>query len=181
MKPPARTSLAGLVFSMPRTSEPYAFAPMRKKDIAAMMEVERACFSHPWSPSLFLQELACSWSRVTIVRPTERAEPPRLAPGQAAPEFAGFCVHWLVADEIHILNIAIHPAYRRRGIAALLLEKALADQVQNAATCATLEVRRSNRAAIELYEKYGFKTIGVRPNYYADEREDALVMLKGLP
>ena len=84
---------------------------------------------------------------------------------------------WLVRDEVHVLNLATHPDARRQGHAARLLEHVIAFGHKHHCRYLTLEVRRSNKAAIRLYRKYGFRPVGIRPNYYSHGREDAIVML----
>jgi [ribosomal protein S18]-alanine N-acetyltransferase len=86
-------------------------------------------------------------------------------------------VFWLVHDEVHVLNIATALEARRRGIGRALMEAAAAAGRARGATLATLEVRRSNTAAITLYRALGYRQVGIRPNYYTDEGEDAIVMV----
>ena len=88
-----------------------------------------------------------------------------------------FVNYWLVRDEVHVLNVATHPEARRQGHAARLLEHVIAFANRNKCRYVTLEVRRSNAGAIRLYRKYGFRPVGVRPNYYVEDNEDAIVML----
>jgi ribosomal-protein-alanine N-acetyltransferase len=83
---------------------------------------------------------------------------------------------WLMVDEAHITTFAVHPAWRRQGIGERLLLAFLDIAVDRGAHEATLEVRLSNLPARRLYEKYGFRPVGLRPNYYSDDREDALIM-----
>ena len=87
-----------------------------------------------------------------------------------------FCNYWLVADELHILNVAVHPDERRRGHAARLVRHILDEASRNKAHVVSLEVRVSNQAAADLYRKFGFREVGRRPKYYADNGEDALLM-----
>jgi ribosomal-protein-alanine N-acetyltransferase len=82
----------------------------------------------------------------------------------------------MVADEVHLLAIATHPDHRRRGVAARLLDHLLAVARAHTARIVTLEVRRTNAPAIALYERRGFKRVGVRPAYYQEDNEDAVVM-----
>jgi ribosomal-protein-alanine N-acetyltransferase len=89
---------------------------------------------------------------------------------------AGFCSFWLVFDELHINNLAIHPMYRRRGIGTALLQHAMRTAAQLGARRATLEVRQSNEEARRIYERLGFETAGIRRNYYAHPTEDALIL-----
>jgi ribosomal-protein-alanine N-acetyltransferase len=86
----------------------------------------------------------------------------------------------VVHDELHILNVATAPEHRRRGVARAVLQAALDVGRQKRCTLATLEVRRSNGTALELYRSFGFRPVGIRPNYYVDEGEDAIVMVLDL-
>jgi ribosomal-protein-alanine N-acetyltransferase len=86
-----------------------------------------------------------------------------------------YIVYWVVADEMHLLNLAVHPARRRQGIARALLTEALARVRTQGVVVVWLEVRPSNAAALALYQAFGFEEVGVRPGYYSDCGEDALV------
>lgn len=99
-------------------------------------------------------------------------------PGGGVP--VAFSLIWAVADEFHVINVATHPAHRRKGAASALLAQLLADAKAHTARLVLLEVRRTNRAAIKLYRRHGFSIIGVRRGYYADTGEDALEMLLAL-
>jgi len=88
----------------------------------------------------------------------------------------GFVGVWLIADEAHIVTIAVRDGYRRRGIGELLLIAAIELALMNERDLISLECRVSNDAAITLYDKYGFQRLGVRPHYYSDNREDAVIM-----
>ncbi|MGC4113862.1 MAG: ribosomal protein S18-alanine N-acetyltransferase [Myxococcales bacterium] len=136
-------------------------------DLETVMVIENAAFKHPWSTELFARELEHDWSTVLLA---EEASP-------KGPRIVGFIIFWLVHDEIHVLNVATAPAERGRGIARALLDECFARGKTKGAVLATLEVRRSNEAALRLYDRYGFRRVGIRPNYYADEGEDAIVML----
>jgi ribosomal-protein-alanine N-acetyltransferase len=92
----------------------------------------------------------------------------------------GYCCFWVVFGEIHIMNLAVHPNWRRRKIAVRLVEEMISMGRKNAVQKLHLEVRRSNDPARRLYEKFGFKVIAVRPNYYSQPREDALLMAMDL-
>ena len=137
-------------------------APMVPADLDAVDAIERHSFKAPWPRQVFEDELERTWARVDVAR---------LAGG-----VVGFVDYWMVADEIHLLAIATHPDHRRRGIAARLLDHLLAVARAHAARLVTLEVRRTNVPAIALYERRGFKRVGVRPAYYQEDGEDALVM-----
>lgn len=140
--------------------------PMRYEDLDAVLEIERS-FSAPWTRDMFLQELRAgevSENRVVEVEG----------------EVAGYVLWWYVADEVHIVNLAVSPRLRRRGLARRLLEAVFARARTRRMCIATLEVRFHNHAAIQLYETLGFQRVAIRKSYYADNGEDALVMLKPL-
>jgi len=103
--------------------------------------------------------------------PGEESEP---APHQDP--VIGFVGVWLIADEAHIVTIAVREGYRRRGIGELLLIAAIELALMNERDMVSLECRVSNEAAIALYDKYGFQRLGIRPHYYSDNREDAVIM-----
>jgi ribosomal-protein-alanine N-acetyltransferase len=140
---------------------------MAPADLDEVMVLERRSFKHPWSAELFLDELKHEWSTVLVA---ER-------PGHGGGRLVGFIIFWLVHDEIHILNLATDPDQRRQGIARTFLVECMQRGRARGCRLATLEVRRSNVGAIQLYERFGFRAVGVRPHYYADENEDAIVML----
>ncbi|HZZ84660.1 MAG TPA: ribosomal protein S18-alanine N-acetyltransferase [Anaeromyxobacteraceae bacterium] len=139
-------------------------------DLERVMEIELQAFSHPWSAELFRRELTHPWS--TILLATE----PRDEGAAAREHVLGFVIYWLVHDELHVLNVAVAREERRRGVARALLDEMTGRGRQAGAVMATLEVRRSNRPAIALYEGLGYRQAGIRPNYYVDEGEDAIVM-----
>ena len=145
--------------------QPVSIQPMADADIDAVMEIERLSFRAPWSRNVFLEELGREWARVDIVRDVETG-------GVVA-----FANYWLVADELHILNVAVHPQARRQGNATRLLAHMVDIARHNSCRCMTLEVRRSNAVAQSLYRRFAFRAVGVRPNYYAEDQEDAIVML----
>lgn len=134
-------------------------------ELEAVEAISRECFGHAFSVE---EELARPWSRVWATR---------LAPGEPP---VAFLVAWHVADELHVLNVATTAALRRRGLALGLMDVALAYATEHHMRIVLLEVRRSNRAAIELYRGLGFTALGVRPRYYADNDEDAIEMILGL-
>lgn len=144
-----------------------------RRDLDAVLEIEQASFANPWTRDMFEHELEHrEISHTLVIRtPTIRV--------------AGFCIFWVVFDEIHINNLAIRPECRRAGLGRALLRAALDDAAGRGGRRATLEVRRSNESAIRLYESFGFRPAGVRPDYYSNPVEDALVLdlqsLKDLP
>jgi ribosomal-protein-alanine N-acetyltransferase len=152
---------------------------MTLADLDDVMAVERLAFKNPWSAELFRRELMHDWSTVLLAgRPTGVAASDTAPAG--APAVLGFVIFWLVHDEVHVLNLATHPASRRQGIGRLLMNEAIERGRQNGATLVTLEVRRSNHGALDLYRNLGFRAVGIRPNYYVDEGEDAVVMILDL-
>jgi ribosomal-protein-alanine N-acetyltransferase len=144
---------------------------MRQDDIERVVEVEKDGFAHPWSADLLRRELFHDWS-VSLVATEEK---------DGAERVIGFIVFWLVHDEVHVLNVAVALEARRRGIARVLMDEAAARGRARKARVCTLEVRRSNAPAITLYHSLGYRQVGIRPNYYVDEGEDAIVMVMNLP
>ncbi len=138
---------------------------MEPTDLDRVMEVEGHAFAHPWSRELVRRELDHDWSTILLAHEDRD--------GGA---LLGFVIFWVVHDEVHVLNVAVDPPVRRRGVARTLLAELLDRARAGGCALATLEVRRSNQGAIGLYAALGFRQVGVRPKYYADENEDALIM-----
>lgn len=138
----------------------------RLTDVKSIWEIERLSFTCPWSFWAFLAELGYSQSAILVAGP---------APPQAW-KTLGYLIYWVVAGEMHIMNLAVHPGYRRQGIATALLQEGLRHARARGAAVAWLEVRPSNVAALALYASFGFQQVGRRPRYYADNQEDALLM-----
>jgi len=145
----------------------FALRPMRPDDLDAVVDVERRAHVAPWTPELLRQELEHAWATVLVCQ----AQDGRVV---------GHVVFWLVQDEVHILNVAADPDFQRRGIGRRLVRAAEAAGLDKGAVLSTLEVRRSNAPAIALYQSQGYAQVGVRPRYYSDNGEDALVMTKSL-
>jgi [ribosomal protein S18]-alanine N-acetyltransferase len=148
-----------------RPAEGPIVEPIGDGDLDAIVEIERVSFKTPWGKAVFQEEAGREWAHIWVVR-TE-PEAPAL----------GFINFWLVRDEIHILNVAVLPAERRKGYAAEMIQRTLTFAWKHHVRYLTLEVRRSNQGAIKLYKSFDFKPIGIRPNYYSDDREDAIVMM----
>jgi ribosomal-protein-alanine N-acetyltransferase len=142
----------------------YIITSSTETDLDAVMAIERLSFPAPWARQAFAEELARPWARLEVLRQV------------ATDAVVAFCNYWLVADELHILNVAVHPDERRRGHAARLVRHILDEASRNKAHVVSLEVRVSNQAAADLYRKFGFREVGRRPKYYADNGEDALLM-----
>lgn len=138
-------------------------AAMRVEDIPAVHAVERASFPVPWPAYAFRQELETNrLARYLVAR----------AGGQVV-AYGGI---WMMVDEAHVTTFAVLPEHRRSGIGSRLLLALMDLAVELAASVATLEVRISNAEARHLYERFGFRPVGVRPHYYSDNDEDALIM-----
>ncbi|MCL5023912.1 MAG: ribosomal protein S18-alanine N-acetyltransferase [Nitrospirae bacterium] len=136
---------------------------MTEQDIASVVAIEKASFSLPWSETSFRNEL---------YKPRSM---PRVAVEEAV--VAGYVCAQTAADEGHILNLAVHPDYRRRGIAAALVAHVIAEFKERGCRFVYLEVRASNHAAKRLYEGFGFTLVGTRKSYYVVPTEDAAIMM----
>jgi [ribosomal protein S18]-alanine N-acetyltransferase len=136
-----------------------------RRDLPQILTIERLGFAHPWSLESFMRELSLPFSR-TIVATTKTAS------GEA---LAGYLCRWLVADECHVLNVAVHPELRRMGVGERLMSDAITEAKAKDAHLVTLEVRRSNLPARGLYRKLNFEERRLRHNYYGPG-EDAIVM-----
>ena len=150
--------------------------PMRVEDVDAALDIERRSFPLPWSRENFMRELR-EVENARLLVAAEEERPPG-APEPARAGVLGYACWWAVADECHITNFAVAPGRRREGVGALLLGSVLEEARDRGLVRATLEVRAGNAAAIALYEKGGFTAAAMRPRYYPDNREDALVMWK---
>ena len=133
-------------------------------DLDGVLDVETTSFNNPTTREWYERELARP--EVCFVYVVRTAEAP----------VAGFCAFWKVVDQIHINNLAIRPELRRRGLGQFLLARVLAAADAMGAPHATLEVRRSNTAARQLYERAGFALAGVRTSYYTNPIEDGLIL-----
>jgi len=140
---------------------------MRAEDLAAVFEIENAAKAYPWPEAALQREFDLL-----------RATPPFVAEVQG--QVVGFAFARFLAGEVDITDIAVHPRFQRRSVGTRLLQEIFARGEAEGCTEVFLEVRRSNRPAIRLYEKWGFVQIGVRPGYYFDTGEDALLMRKNL-
>jgi [ribosomal protein S18]-alanine N-acetyltransferase len=143
----------------------WTIVPMNRPDqIDAVLAIEERAFTNPWTREMYLAELENKTVSFCFLA-TDAA-------GQAV----GFCSFWRVVDELHINNLAVVPEYRRAGVATALLTFVLEEGARLGAQRATLEVRRSNQPARQLYERFGFVVAGVRYGYYTKPVEDALVL-----
>lgn len=178
----------------------YSLRRMEKRDLAQVNKIDREAFPTQWPPANYRQELNNKMAYYVVASDDERAgeegdeetHPHRaglawLLPwakrrAEEAPPpvkrdyLVGFSGIWLMVDEAHITNIAVHPEYQGRGIGEMLLIVTIDMSQELHASTMTLEVRASNRVAQNLYAKYGFVVTGRRSGYYLDNREDAVIM-----
>ncbi|HHV58014.1 MAG TPA: ribosomal protein S18-alanine N-acetyltransferase [Firmicutes bacterium] len=138
---------------------------MTVDDIPGVLEVEVESFTTPWKRDAFFFELLHNKVAHYLV-------------AKAGDRVVGYGGMWILVDEAHVTNIAVHPDWRRRGVGETLLKRLLAEAKEHGADRMTLEVRKSNWSARRLYEKLGFVVLGCRRNYYSETHEDALIMWK---
>ena len=137
---------------------------MQKEDILQLAELEKLCFSDPWSVSAFEYELNNPLSLWLVAVSGETV--------------AGYVGSQTVIDESDMMNIAVAPAFRRQGIAKRLIDSLILGLQERGSHTLTLEVRSSNEPAISLYRQLGFIQVGRRPNYSRNPTEDALILRK---
>lgn len=136
---------------------------MKEEDIDEVLNISSLSFSVSWSKESYIQELSNPVAKYFIAKLNEKV--------------VGFAGTWIILDEAHITNIAVHPNCRKQGIASKLLNELIYYcKNERACTAFTLEVRSSNKAARALYEKHNFKQDGIRKGYYEDNKEDAIIM-----
>lgn len=143
------------------------FRPMLEVDLGQVVEIEKASMPSPWSRELFEEELKRDAAHYFVVEEDGKV--------------AGYMGYWEAPQEAHIINLAIAPPFRRRGLGKEMVEACLEFARKRGAGLATLEVRESNEEARRLYEKCDFKFIAIRKKYYSDNQEDAMVMIRELP
>jgi len=140
---------------------PIHILPMAIEDLNQVLAVESLCHAHPWSAEHFIRELGNPVASIDLL--------------WLHNTLAGFLCSWMIAGELEILNIATDPAWRRRGVAAALMQHVFDRARRQGLSSAFLEVRVGNTGAIDLYRRFGFNVVSRRPGYYADG-EDALLM-----
>lgn len=136
---------------------------MTPADLDQVLAIERTSFPFPWSTRFFLQELQAECARSVLAQIKERV--------------VGYVLFWVMPDHIDIHNVAVHNGFRRRGIGRALLEQVIEEARRLSSTKVTLEVRKSNIPAQNLYHSIGFAETGLRKGYYSDDGEDALTMV----
>jgi [ribosomal protein S18]-alanine N-acetyltransferase len=176
----------------------YRIEPMQLKDIPEVIDIERDSFSMTWPANSYKRELEQNrMARYVVLRYTpgpgeppfeRRARDPRPFPLSLIPNpfdrlednndppLVGYGGVWLMVDEAHVTSVAVRPEFRGRGLGQLLMLALFDVALQKQARWLTLEVRLSNTGAQELYKKLGFREAGVRPRYYTDNNEDAVIM-----
>jgi ribosomal-protein-alanine N-acetyltransferase len=145
-------------------STSIVFEPMEMIDLQRIMAIERASFSSPWTKTMFVSELFDNPFSLSYVAREEEDE-----------QIVGYVVFWVIFDELHLLNVAVDPAWRRRGIGEGLVRFLLQIAQKRGVRKGTLEVRASNFSAQQLYRKFGFREVGMRRNYYQGPTENALL------
>lgn len=136
--------------------------PMTEQDLDEVVEIEHAAFSQPWSKQGFLDALK---HKDTLYLVAEEKG-----------EILGYLGLWQSFEEADITNVAVKSTARRRGVATALLKETRKRAGQRGIAALTLEVRKSNEAAVRLYEKQGFCFAGIRPGFYDMPKEDAIIM-----
>lgn len=135
---------------------------MKDEDISEVLDISSLSFSTSWSKDSYIQELTNPIAKYLVAKIDNKV--------------VGFVGTWIILDESHITNIAVHPNYRKQGVASTLLKELLSYCKNQGCIAYTLEVRSGNKAAKALYEKHNFKQDGIRKGYYEDNKEDAIIM-----
>ena len=140
------------------------FTEMKAEHVFQVAELEKLCFADPWSEMSIASELRSVWSYWVVALDGDQV--------------VGYVGSQSSCDETDIMNIAVHPDWRRRGIAEQLIDSLILELKKRGSHALMLEVRVSNDPAIALYEKLGFQQVGRRKNYYRNPKEDALILRK---
>ncbi len=143
-----------------------SIAPMSVADVADVTRIERACFSTVWPQDAFYSELRTNKLAHYFV-------------GRLDNRIVAYGGIWVILEDSHVTTLAVDPEFRRRGFGEVMLLRLVDEGLERGAAWMTLEVRESNRAAQQLYRKYGFTTVTMRAGYYSDDNESALVMWAG--
>jgi ribosomal-protein-alanine N-acetyltransferase len=138
-------------------------SPMRRRHLRAVLRIEAQVYPTPWTHSLFVSELALRSTRAYVIAHVGR-------------DVIGYAGLMMSLSDGHVTTIAVDPEWHRQGIGTRLLIALAREGIARGATALTLEVRLSHRGAQQLYQRFGFVSVGVRKGYYADTGEDALIM-----
>ncbi len=149
-------------------TSPWSIRAAERRDITALLAIEQVQFPEPWTKGMLLDEIV-------------HAEHRRYTVAALDGRIVGYLGVMFVLDELHVNTLGTRPGFEGRGIATSLLADAWVDAAQRGVARATLEVAVTNRRAIDLYYRHGFKPVGVRKNYYELSHEDALVLWADLP
>ena len=145
----------------------YEILMLDPEDLEEILEIEATAFKSPWPRGAFEMEFKNKRSYNIVCK-------------SDIGELIGYCLSWLIYDEVHILKVAVRDDYRNMGIGRNLIIDTLDHFINKGANHAVLEVRLDNFSAINLYEKLGFESLRIRKNYYRETGEDALVMILDL-
>lgn len=137
-------------------------SPLEERHLPQILEIEKVSQSSPWSEGSFRAEIGHEIGIFVVAEGSDGV--------------VGYGSAWLTVDEIHIITIAVSPDHRRQGVGEKIIREMVMQGVDRGGTCATLEVRAGNEAALGLYESLGFERAGLRKGYYPDNKEDAVVM-----
>ncbi len=140
------------------------FTQMQECHVAQVAELERMCFSTPWSENSITSELQNDLALWLVALNDDMV--------------VGYIGSQTVCGETDMMNVAVHPGWRRRGIGEILIDQLIVELKRRCSSSLSLEVRSSNVPAIALYEKLGFRQVGRRPGYYRNPKEDALILRK---
>jgi ribosomal-protein-alanine N-acetyltransferase len=176
----------------------FVIERMTLEDLPQVLAIEQASFPLPFSENLFRMELNLDVAKLYVVRRKRKVNEGRSPSGvngeisvaqmggsggeAVSPpvvtddEVIGYIDYWHIGPEIHIITVAVHPDWRRRGIGSALMDLLLGEAKRSGAKTVSLDVRPSNQPALELYRKFGFEQTGLRRRYYQDNDEDALTM-----
>ena len=157
-----------------RTDLSISFRAMADADLDRVLQIEKDSFSHPWSRRQFRDELGRGAFSLCLVAVARSGSAP-----EVKEDVCGYVLAWLVADELHVTNLAVDPHLRGRRVARRMMEELISTAVLRGALWCGLEVRVSNLSAIALYRGMGFAVSGRRRRYYSNG-EDALVMERSL-
>lgn len=140
------------------------FDILKQEYLDNLIRLENLCFNIPWSRNMFYNDISNPNAYYVIALDDNKV--------------IGYCGVYKVLDEASITNIAVHPDHRKQGIATKILNIIIDHCIRNDMSFVTLEVRESNKNAINLYTKSGFVVVGQRKNYYSDNHETAILMTK---
>ena len=156
----------GINFNLPEEIN-FLVRWMKAGDVSEVYNIEQETFPSPWTRESFLYRLNERDYNVSLV-------------GLVGRKLVAYAISYIVCDELHFSNLAVKMNYRRHKIGEILLSTSMQHSEEKNCRWVHLEVRRNNKSAIQLYQKFGFKIVGVRKDYYKEENEDALLMSKSI-